>query len=94
MLSASAAKRADGSIIVSLANVDVENEQTVEINIEGASQKNVEGRILTCDAITDYNDFDHPNNIAPAAFKGMKLKKDKLTVKIPAKSIVVINLKG
>ncbi len=93
LLSTSAAKRTDGSIIVSLANVDIDNEQTVEINVDGVSPKNVEGRILTCKAVTDYNDFDHPNNIAPTAFKGMKLKKDKLTVKVPAKSIVVVNIK-
>ena len=41
----------------------------------------------------DYNDFNHPNVVAPAAFKDAQLKKDELTVKVPAKSIVVLTLK-
>ncbi len=93
VLSTSAAKRSDGSIIVSLANIDVDKAQTVEMNIDGAQLWTVEGRILTCKAVTDYNDFDHPDNVVPTVFKDAKLKKDKLTVKVPAKSIVVINLK-
>jgi alpha-N-arabinofuranosidase len=31
--------------------------------------------------------------VAPAEFKDAKLKKNKLTVKVPAKSIVVLNIK-
>ncbi len=92
-LSTSAAKQKDGSMIISLANVSVDKAQSVEINVDGAAVKAVEGRILTCKAVTDYNDFDNPNRVAPTAFKDAKLKKGVLTVKVPAKSIVVLNLK-
>ncbi len=93
VVSASAAKRTDGSIVISLVNVDVDKAQTVEMDIDGAQLKTIDGRILTCKNVADYNDFDHPNRVAPTAFKDAKLKKGVLSVKVPAKSIVVLNLK-
>ena len=44
-------------------------------------------------AITDYNDFEHPDRVVPAEFKGAKLSKQTVTVKVPAKSIAVIRIK-
>lgn len=93
MLSASAAQKADGSIIVSLANVDLENTQEITLNIEGASANEVSGTILTSKNIDDYNDFSNPSVVAPSEFNGFYLKKGVLTVKLPAMSIVVLNIK-
>lgn len=93
LLSTSAAKTEDGSIIISLANVDVDNDQNVQINIDATTAKSVTGRMLTCKSINDFNDFEHPNVVAPVDFKNAKLKKNVLTVKVPAKSIVVLNVK-
>lgn len=94
LLSTSAAKTKDGSIILSLANIDVDNNQNININLEGLSSiKSVNGRILTCKSVNDYNDFDHPNTVTPTDFKGTKTKKNTLSVNIPAKSIVVIEIK-
>ena len=93
LLSTSAAKTKDGSIIVSLANVDMDNAQNVHINLDGTTAHAVSGRILTCKSVNDFNDFDHPNVIIPSEFKGAKLKNGILTAKIPAKSIVVLNVK-
>ena len=92
LVSASAAKTAKGSIVVSLTNVELTNAQEVSIDLKGFTGKNVNGRILTSDKVSDYNDFDHPNRVQPTAFNGAKLKNGKLTVKIPAKSIVVLEL--
>jgi len=55
--------------------------------------KTVSGRILSAKAITDYNDFDHPETVRPFIFKDMKLKNNKVKVKIPSKSIVVLEVK-
>lgn len=93
VLSTSAAKQTDGSYIISLANVSLDKAQDVSIDLQGATAKAVTGRILTSKKVTDYNDFEHPNVVAPADFKDAKLKKGKLTVKVPAKSIVVLNVK-
>src|SRR5574344_306599 len=93
MISTSAAKKKDGAMIISLANVSINKAQAVEFDIEGMSAKSVSGRILSAKAVTDYNDFDHPETVKPVIFKDMKLKNNKVKVNIPSKSIVVLEVK-
>ncbi|TGX82172.1 alpha-N-arabinofuranosidase [Palleniella muris] len=92
-MSVSAAKTADGSIVIALANVNLDKKREVAINLDGAKASKVEARILACKNIGDYNDFDNPERVKPAAFKDVKLKNGKLTVKMPEKSIVVMTVK-
>lgn len=93
VISSSAAKEKDGTIIISLTNVDLDKSHDVTMNLDGGKLKTVKGRILTSKDITDYNDFSHPTTVAPVAFKGAKLKQSTLKVNIPAKSIVVLEVK-
>ena len=93
LVNTSAAKQTDGSIIISLSNIDVDKAHEMTINLNGYKAKEVAGRILTSKDVTDYNDFENPNKVSPVEFKGAKLKKNVLTVKLPAKSIVVLNVK-
>ena len=93
MLSASAAKTTDGSIVLAVTNVSLDKAQTIDFALEGYAAKTVSGRILTSKNVADFNDFQHPNVVAPAEFKDAKLNKGVLTVKIPAKSIIVLNIK-
>ena len=65
----------------------------VLLDFDGYNAKQVSGRILTSKNVADYNDFNHPNVIAPKAFNDAKLNKGVLTVKVPAKSIVVLDIK-
>ena len=92
-VSASAAKMKDGSLIVALSNVMLDQPQEVTINIDGFSAKTVTGRILNSKNITDYNDFEHSNVVTPKEMKDLKVKKNALTVKMPAQSIIVLNIK-
>lgn len=94
VLSASAAKTQDGSIVLSITNVSLDKDQTIDFNLAGFKAKSVSGRILTSKNVADYNDFKNPNVVAPKEFKGAKLdKKGALSVKVPAKSIIVLNIK-
>ena len=94
LVSTSAAKKADGTIVVALANVSLDKAQQVEFNLDGAAApKTITGLILSCNKVSDYNDFEHPDVVKPAAFKDAKVKKNTLKVKIPAKSIVVLKIK-
>ena len=93
LLSASAAKTQDGSIVLAITNVSLDKDQTIDFNIAGFNAKTVCGRILTSKKADDFNDFQHPNVVAPKEYKDAKLKKNVLTMKIPAKSIVVLNIK-
>ena len=89
----SAAKTKDNSIVVSLANISLDKSQDIDIASDLSTINNITGEILKCKNISDYNDFEHPQTIAPHVFKDMKIKKNIIKIKIPAKSIVVLNIK-
>ena len=61
--------------------------------LDGYNAKAVSGRILTSQNVADFNDFQHPDIVSPKAYKDAKLKNGVLTVAVPAKSIVVLNIK-
>ena len=91
-LSASTARQKDGQIVLSLVNTSLQDEENVTIHL-GQSAKEVEGRILTSPQANDFNNFDHPETVSPQRFRQARLRKDELTVKLPPKSIVVLNIK-
>ena len=93
LVSASAARTKDGSTVIALTNVSLDVDRTLDIRLEGCQAKQVEGRILTSKSVADYNDFEHPSKVAPAAFKDARLQKGTLSVKLPAKSLVVLTLR-
>ena len=93
LLSASAAKTQDGSLVLAITNVGLDKDQTIDFNFAGFNAKQVCGRILTSKNVADFNDFQHPDVVSPKEYKDAKLKKGVLTVKVPAKSIIVLNLK-
>ena len=93
VLSASAAKATDDSIVLAITNVSLDKAETIDFSLEGFNAKQVSGRILTSKNVADYNDFSHPDVVCPKEYKDSKLKKNVLTVKIPAKSLIVLNIK-
>lgn len=93
MVSATASRDANGVIHISLSNVHLDESQEIDINLEGLKVKSVTGEILTTKNITDHNTFENPNVVAPKAFNGAKIAKGALKVTLPAKSIVVLEVK-
>ncbi len=91
-VSVSASKDAAGKTHISLVNIDTKNTQTITVNVEGAQYSSVTGRILTSSKLQNYNSFDEPNKITPAAFNGASLKANTLSVKLPPFSVVVLEL--
>ena len=92
-VSGSASKDKSGAVHISLTNIDAKSPQEISIDIDGSNFKSLSGRILKSGKLQDYNSFENPNKISPAPFKDAKLKGDKLTVKLPAFSVVVLELK-
>ena len=92
MVSATASRK-DGLTHISLSNVSLDEEQEITIKLDGETLKSVSGRILTSENIDDYNTFEKPNVVCPKEFKGAKISKNVLNVKLPAKSIVTLELK-
>ncbi|NDV60445.1 alpha-N-arabinofuranosidase [Bacteroides sp. 519] len=93
LISATASKGKDGIVHISLSNVDADNAQNITIDLSGLKAKTVTGEILTSKNLTDYNTFENPNVVNVKEFKGAKLNKGTLEVKLPAKSIVTIAIK-
>lgn len=92
-VSVSAARKQDGSLIISLANTSLNKAQDISIALEGATAKQLTARILTAKQATDYNDFANPNRVNVALWQGVKLKKGKIEGKLPPLSIAVIETK-
>ena len=91
-VSASASKDAQGKIHITLANVDPDKEQRITIDLANVKATNVLGTILTAKTIDAYNTFENPNVVTPAVFKDAKLTKTGLTVTVPAKAIIALEL--
>jgi len=91
-VSASASKDAKGLIHITLANVNPDKEQKIVIDMANVKLSKVSGSILTAKTIDSYNTFENPTVVAPAIFKDAKVTKTGLTVTIPAKAIVVLEL--
>ncbi len=92
-VSASASKDKNGAIHVSLTNVDANKAQEVTINLRGTSASAVSGRVLASGKVQDHNTFDQPEKVKPVNFTGATLKNGVLTVKMPAASVVVLEVK-
>ena len=92
-ISVSASRDKNGAVHVSLVNIDPTKAQDITINVTGVNASAVTGRILTSAKVQDYNTFENPGKIQPAAFSGASLQKNVLTVKLPPVSVVVLELK-
>ena len=93
MVSATASRNKEGVVHISLSNVDLTESQDITLSLGDMSIKSVTGRILTSESIDDYNSFEHSDVVVPKDFKGAKIQKNGLQVKLPAKSIVVLEVK-
>ncbi len=50
------------------------------------------GRVLTAAQMNAHNDFAAPDAVKPAAFGDARIAGDTLTVTLPAKSVVMLDL--
>src|SRR5690606_24160222 len=89
----SAVRAKDGNVYVALSNLDPDTPASISASISGLQAGSVSGRVLTADAITAHNTFEQPAQVRPTAFDGASLSGDTLKVELPAKSVVVLQLR-
>ena len=89
---ASAATGKNGHVYIGLANMDPADDVALSVDLGQLKAKSVSGQILTADKMDAYNDIGKPAAVAPTAFKGAKLVGAKLSITLPAKSVVVVEL--
>ncbi|HPA87173.1 MAG TPA: alpha-L-arabinofuranosidase C-terminal domain-containing protein [Bacteroidales bacterium] len=91
-LSASASVDSEGRVHISLANLNPNKPIELACPVIGETFSKVTGEVLTADAINAHNTFEASDKVKPAAFKGHTYKNGVLTVTLPAKSVVVLEL--
>jgi alpha-L-arabinofuranosidase len=92
-VNASASIDSNKMIHITLVNLDPNNELPVTINIGTLAFSKIDGQILTSEKFNDINTFVNPNKIVPKQFAGVKKNGENLVVEMPAKSIVLLELK-
>jgi len=89
----SASKDSAGVIHITLTNADPNQGQEVACNLGGFSPEQVDGRIITADAITAYNDFGKPEAVKIQPFEGERIFGDKILLTLPAKSVLMLEMR-
>jgi alpha-N-arabinofuranosidase len=91
-ISASASVDKTGKVHISLANLNPNKEIIISCPIVGDVFSKVTGEVLTAGEMTAFNSFEKPENVKPASFTGFKMNGNVLSVTLPSKSVVVLEL--
>jgi alpha-N-arabinofuranosidase len=91
-LSVSASRSKDGRIHISLANLDPEKAQNLRCEVKGTSGSKVTGEVITAATMNAHNDFGKPEAVNVKPFTGAQLRNGILTVTLPAKSVVTLEV--
>ncbi len=92
-ISASASVDKDGKVHISLANLNPNKEISITCPVIGNNFKNVTGEVLTASEMSTHNTFEEPDLVKPVSFNGFNLKENILTVTMPPKSVVVLEMR-
>jgi alpha-N-arabinofuranosidase len=91
-LSASASKDKEGRIHISIANLHPTKAQNLRCDVKGSTSSRVSGEIITAASMNAYNDFGKPEAVNIRPFTDAQLRNGILTVSLPAKSIVTLEV--
>ncbi len=91
-VSASASVDESGKVHISLANLNPSKAITLTCPVIGDTYKKVTGEVLTASAMNAMNTFEAADNIKPAPFNGFTYKDGIITVNMPSKSVIVLEL--
>ncbi|GIX22179.1 MAG: alpha-L-arabinofuranosidase [Gammaproteobacteria bacterium] len=89
---ASAARAADGRILLSLVNLDPNRPQTLSVGLDGATAADHEAEVLTAEAMDAENRFDAPSAVKPRPLAVVQ-DGDRLRLTLPPKSVAVLRIR-
>ena len=93
-ISASATRSTDGRAVhLSLVNTNPSLGVTLKVALAGFTPATAVGRLLTAPTMQAHNTFAAPDAVKPVAFTGVMLTAGSLEVRLPAKSVAVIELR-
>ncbi len=92
-VNASASKDKKGKIHISLSNSNPNHAVDMTIELRGTEKlSKVNGTIITAPSMNAYNDFGKPEKVNIQPFSDFKWNKDDLTVSLPSKSVVTLEI--
>jgi alpha-N-arabinofuranosidase len=91
-VSASASIDERGRVHITLANKDPNRPRTLSVDLRGRDVSSVDGRVLTAGRMNTHNTVEQPTRLTPSAFDGATLEDGTLTVELPSKSVVALEL--
>ncbi len=92
-LNISASQDSTGAVHISFVNINPSKNISLRTVLPGINWKNLTGQILSSKNITDINSFEKPDNVRINSFTGAKKENNELVVELPAKSVVMLELK-
>jgi alpha-N-arabinofuranosidase len=92
-VSASAVRDTAGQVHVALVNLDPNRAMPVTVSLAGLQATQANGRIITGTAMDAHNSFDAPDVVTPQPFAGAQVTGGTMTVTLPAKSVLVLDLR-
>jgi alpha-L-arabinofuranosidase len=88
-----AARGSDGMLYVGLVNVDPGQEAQVELAPGSLSSGKIVGEVLSAPTMDARNTFERPDAIRPMPFRDARWRGGRLSVTLPAKSVVVLQIR-
>jgi alpha-L-arabinofuranosidase len=92
-LSATAGRGKDGKLWVGLVNANATQAAELDLQVGTATPKAVKGQVLTAGAMDSQNELGKAPQVVPVAFEAQAVG-GKLTIKLPAKSVIVVAVEG
>ncbi|MHC4982387.1 MAG: alpha-N-arabinofuranosidase [Planctomycetota bacterium] len=91
-VSASASRGEDCKVHLTLCNLDPNRMHELDAELRGADFGHAAGRVLTAATMTAHNTFEKPSLLEPQAFDGARVAKGRLTLQLPPKSVVALEI--
>jgi len=91
-MNVSASQDAGGKVHVSLCNIDPHAAVSLKAQVRGFAPKKISGLVLTANEITAHNTFENASAVQPAPFRDARVVDGGFEAKLPAKSVVVLEI--
>lgn len=92
-ISVSTSRDDKGSIHLSIVNLDPDRDADITLALDGSKARSATAQVLTAGAMDAHNDFDAPERLVPRKLNGVSIRNGSVKLRVPAKSVSVVELK-
>jgi alpha-L-arabinofuranosidase len=73
-------------------NLDPRRDASLTAKVDGAASGAITGHVLTAASMDAHNTFENPHAVTPSPFTGFERKGEGITLTLPSKSVVVLEI--